>query len=283
MSRNKRLFLFAGYAPDGIIDDALVLYIQELYKFGDIVFCMDCDAKKSEIKKLEKYCIHTMATRHGEYDFGSYKRAYTYARDNKLLKKYDYVYLVNDSVFGPTLDMTDTFNKMESLNTDACGMVISKHKTHTFMESWFVRLNKKIFTSAWFDDFISGVTQLPSKVAVTVMYEHGLTNLIIEHNCTISGVYTIYGRYTYNNPKQLFLRGCPFIKKASFTRHNGAIGGQIKYILRHTDDATRGAIMNSANRLYGMEYMKNFLTSNPFKILVRNIRYAMKKIKDGDI
>lgn len=281
--KHTRLFLFAGYDRNGIVDDALVLYVQQLNKFGDIVFCMDCDTKKSEIKKIEKFCIHTMAARHGEYDFGSYKRAYIYARDNKLLEKYDYIYLVNDSVFGPTLDMTNVFNKMESSNTDACGMVISKHKTHEFMESWFIRLNKKIFTSAWFAKFISSVTKLSDKTSVTIQYEHGLTNLIIEHNCTISGVYTIYGRYTYNNPKRLFLRECPFIKKASFTRHNGAIGGQIKYILRHTDDTTHNAIMNSANRLYGMEYMKKFLTSNPFKILVRNIKYAAHKIKDGEI
>ena len=275
--KHTRLFLFAGYDRNGIVDDALVLYVQQLNKFGDIVFCMDCDTKKSEIKKIEKFCIHTMAARHGEYDFGSYKRAYIYARDNKLLEKYDYIYLVNDSVFGPTLDMTNVFNKMESSNTDACGMVISKHKTHEFMESWFIRLNKKIFTSAWFAKFISSVTKLSDKTSVTIQYEHGLTNLIIEHNCTISGVYTIYGRYTYNNPKRLFLRECPF------TRHNGAIGGQIKYILRHTDDTTHNAIMNSANRLYGMEYMKKFLTSNPFKILVRNIKYAAHKIKDGEI
>ena len=281
--KHTRLFLFAGYDRNGIVDDALVLYVQQLNKFGDIVFCMDCDTKKSEIKKIEKFCIHTMAARHGEYDFGSYKRAYIYARDNKLLEKYDYIYLVNDSVFGPTLDMTNVFNKMESSNTDACGMVISKHKTHEFMESWFIRLNKKIFTSAWFAKFISSVTKLSDKTSVTIQYEHGLTNLIIEHNCTISGVYTIYGRYTYNNTTRLFLRECPIIKKASFSRHNGAIGGQIKYILRHTDDTTHNAIMNSANRLYGMEYMKKFLTSNPFKILVRNIKYAAHKIKDGEI
>lgn len=281
--KHTRLFLFASYDRDGIIGDALVHYVRTLSKYGDVIFYMDCDAKPSETNKIKKLCIHCAAERHGEYDFGSYKRAYIYARDNKLLEKYDYVYLVNDSVFGPMIDMNNIFNKLESSNSDASSIVISKHATHSFMESWFVRLNKKIFTSEWFNDFMLSVTHLPTKTAITVQYEHGLTNLILSHNRTISGVYTIYGRYTYNNPKQLFRRGCPFIKKASFTRHNGAIGGQIKYILKHANPTISTVIMDSANRLYGAEYMEKFLTSNPIKIFIRNIKYAIRKIKDGEI
>ena len=97
----KRLFLFAGYDKQCVIDDALIYYVSNLARFGDIILYMDCDAKKSEINKVKKYCLYANATRHGEYDFGSYRRAYIWARDNDILKNYDVVYLVNDSVFGP--------------------------------------------------------------------------------------------------------------------------------------------------------------------------------------
>lgn len=279
MSRIKRLFLCAGYDKDCIIDDALIYYVKTLSKYGDVILCMDCDCPKSEITKIKKYTLHTVAKRHGEYDFGSYKRAFQYAANKNILKNYDYLYLVNDSVFGPTIDIKQTLDNIESLESDAAGIIISKHKTHAFMESWFIRLNKKIFTTDWFKDFMLSVQHEEYKHTVTIKYEHGLTNLIKNNGCSWDGLYTVYGRETYNNPKYLFKKGCPFTKKLSFTRHNGALGKQIKFILNHCDKTAQKAINNTAERLYGKEYMNWFLTSNPLKIIMRNITYLIRKIR----
>ena len=282
-SNFKRLFLFAGYSPDGIIDDTLVYYAENLSHFGDVILFLDCDCDNSELMKLKPYCKYVGAKRHGEYDFGSYKRAYQYARDKKLLDKYDYAYIVNDSVFGPMFDMSNIITRIESISSDACGLVVSKHKTHSFMESWFVRLNKQIFLSNWFDEFISSVTIQPTKNRVTVRYEHGLSKLINEHNLSWNGIYICRGRATYNNPKKLFKLGCPFIKKACFTRHNGSLGRDIKYILRKSDQNAATNTMHTATRIYGANHMNWLLTSNPIKILVRSLGYAIKKIKNGKI
>ena len=277
-----RLFLFAGYDKNCIIDDALIYYVRTLSQYGDVILCMDSNCGDDETKKINQYTIKTIATRHGEYDFGSYKRAFQYARDNDLLKNYDIVYMVNDSVFGPMVDINNIIKDIEQLPTDATGIVISKHKTHTFMESWFVRLNKKIFMSDWFDEFISNVTKEEDKYIITVKYEHGLTNLIRNHSCSCSGIYNFYGRFTYNNPKSLFKHGCPFVKKASFIRHNGACGQQIKYIFNHSDSDALKSVMTTATRVYGKDYMNKFLTYNPIKILFRNINYLIQKIKNGE-
>lgn len=277
----KRLFLFAGYDQDGIIDDALIYYVSQLKKFGDIVLCMDSDCKKSEIDKIKKYCLHVIATRHGEYDFGSYKRAYTWAHDKGILNNYDILYLVNDSVFGPVLDIKNTLQKIEDINSDTAGLVVSVHKTHSYMESWFVRLNHNIFTAKWFYEFISAVSHESRKSTITIKYEHGLSKLIKRNNCTWNGVYRIWGRYTYNHPKRLFQNGCPFIKRASFIRHNGGIGNQVKYILSHCDTRAAMAILKTANRIYGNEYMNWLMTYNPIKIWWRKIKYAKQKISRG--
>ena len=279
----KRLFLFAGYDKNGIVDDSLIYYVRALSKHGDVVLFMDSDCPATQIKKLKPYVVHAAAHRHGEYDFGSYKRAYQYARDKKLLSKYDVVYLVNDSVFGPTMNIKPLIKDIEKIKTDAAGITVSIHRTHMFMESWFIRITKKIFTSTWFDNFMNGVTKESNKADVTVKYEHGLTNLIKNNHCSWGGICYIRGRFTYNYPIKLFKRGIPFIKKMSFTRHYGALGGQIKYILKHCDCDARDAIMKTANRVYGEKYMNWFLTSNPMKIMMRNIKYAFYKIKNGGI
>ena len=283
MAQPKRLFLFAAYDKDCIIDDALIYYVSQLSKHGDVIVCMDCDTPKSELNKLKPYTITTIAVRHGEYDFGSYKRCFQHAKKHDLLKNYDVLYLVNDSVFGPMFDISKILKKIETKPTDACGLIVSTHKTHEYMESWFVRLNKKIFMSNWFDDFICSVKQEITKSRVTIKYEHGLTNLTKQNNCSWSGVYTIHGRKTYNKPKHLFKHGCPFIKKVSFTRHNGALGGQIKYILKHSNIDASKVVTVAADRIYSKKYMKWFLTSNPFKIFYRGLTYGVKKLKSGRI
>lgn len=283
MHDKKRLFIFAGYDKDGIIDDALVYYVSSVSKFGDVIVYMDCDSSETEINKLKPYTIKTIAKRHGEYDFGSYKRGYQYAKENNLLENYDVMYLINDSVFGPLFDMKQIIQKIENSDSDSCSLIVSKHKTHKFMESWFIRLNKKIFMSVWFDEFISSVKHEEYKYLVTVKYEHGLTNLIKNNGCSWDGIYEIHGRFSYNEPKRLFKMGCPFVKKASFTRHNGGVGNQIKYVLKHADTNARDAIMNTANRIYGKKYMNWLLTSNPLKIFYRNITYVFKKVENGEI
>lgn len=283
MKKIKRLFLFAGYDPNGIINNALIYYIHILNLYGDVIFCMDNKFNKREIKKLRMHPLSVFITRHKEYDFGSYKRAFQYARNNDLLKNYDYVYFVNDSVFGPMIDIKKTLTEIEKSQFDACSIIVSKHKTHEFMESWFVRLNKKIFMSPWFDEFISSVKKEPNKSLITIKYEHGLSNLIKNNGCSWGGLYTVHGRKTYNNPKYLFKHGCPFVKKVSFTRHNGALGKQIKYILKLSDTGAKNTVIKTANYLYGAKYMNWFLTSNPIKILWRNITYGIKKLIHGGI
>ena len=193
------------------------------------------------------------------------------------------MYLVNDSVFVPLYNIKQTLDKIESIKTDAAGLIVAKHKTHSYMESWFIRLNKNIFESSWFKKFILSVTKQPTKARITIQYEHGLSNLIRANKCSWSGVHTYHGRFTYSNPKYLFKHKCPFVKKACFTRHNGAFGNQIKNILNNCDKKAAESILKTANRIYGTEYMNKFLTYNPIKIFVRKFRYALQKIINGGI
>lgn len=121
----KRLFLFAGYDADNTIDDTLIYYLNQLSKLGDIVLVMDNSLNAQAVKKLSEipHILHFSGTHHGEYDFGSYKRGYIWARDNKKLDKYEWVYMVNDSVYGPFWDIKNILSDLESRNTDAIGMV----------------------------------------------------------------------------------------------------------------------------------------------------------------
>lgn len=280
MSNTKRLFLFAGYTPDGFIDGALVFYIQELSKLGDVILCMDSNCPDAELNKVKNYTIARMTTRHGEYDFGSYKRAYQYAKNNNLLQKYDFVYMVNDSVYGPLHKLQPILKTMESYNTDAFGLTESRHTSYRHIQSWFIGMRPSVFLSNWLNKFIMGVKKQPYKYLVTVLYENKFTDLLESHGGTWRCPFVCPGRSVYNRPKRLFRLGCPFIKKISFTRHNGAIGYQLYYVLKHCNKTVRDIILDAANHTYSQEYISKLLTPNPLSGPWRGIIYIIQKLRN---
>jgi len=274
----RRLFLFAGYSAQGIVDAALVYYVRALSELGDIVLVMDSDCKKSETLKLLPYVKHVDATRHGEYDFGSYKRAYIWARGKLNLGDYDFVYMVNDSVYGPLRPLDGILRNLESDGTDAFGMVCNPKRDHPHIQSWFIGMRPSVFMSDWFDEFIESVTKQESKGLITRMYEHRFSALVTAHGGTWKCAWTVKNRGVYNNIKRLYRRGMPFMKKVAFTRHGGCLGRQISYVLRHIPVPARDAILSAARRTWGDEYINWLLTDNPIKILFRCIRHIIRKI-----
>lgn len=279
----KRLFLFAGYTPDGILDDSLVLYVRELAALGDVVLCMDSDCDKSELKKITPLVLHADGVRHGEYDFGSYKRAYIWARDNLDLKKYNFVYMVNDSVYGPLFPLKPYLTKMESANTDAFGLVKNTKHAHPHIQSWFIGMRGTVFLSEWYDTFMSRITKLPSKGDVTKVYEHGFTRNVVEHGGTWMCTFSAHNRDVYNKIKKYYRAKMPFIKKAAFVRHNGRLGHQIAYVLHRTPAPMRDAIIEDARRVYGEKYTNDILSMGAITAFMRGLKYGIKKLLAGKL
>jgi lipopolysaccharide biosynthesis protein len=279
----KRLFLFAGYTPDGILDDSLVLYVRELAALGDVVLCMDSNCDESELKKIKSMVLHADGVRHGEYDFGSYKRAYIWARDNLDLKKYNFVYMVNDSVYGPLFPLKPYLTEMESANTDAFGLVKNTKRAHPHIQSWFIGMRGTVFLSEWYDTFMSRITKLPSKGDVTKVYEHGFTRNVAEHGGTWMCTFSAHNRDVYNKIKKYYRAKMPFIKKAAFVRHNGRLGHQIAYVLHRTPAPMRDAIIEDARRVYGEKYTNDILSMGAITAFMRGLKYGIKKLLAGKL
>ena len=176
------MFLFAGYDKDGIIDDALVYYLNALSELGDIILVMDCNVQDTSKLNDVKNILHTEIARHGEYDFGSYKRAYVWARDNKILKKYDWVYLVNDSVYGPLWNLEPPLNTLESSGADFTGMI--DHCTENVrphIQTWFVGLSDTVINDPRVQEFFESIHAEKSKDIVVLKYEYALTHKLVSY------------------------------------------------------------------------------------------------------
>ena len=67
----KRLFLFASYDKNNVVDDMVIHYIKHLSTLGDVIFVMDNDVPQSELKKIKNIdnVLYANASKHNEYDF----------------------------------------------------------------------------------------------------------------------------------------------------------------------------------------------------------------------
>ncbi|MDR0741245.1 MAG: hypothetical protein LBF28_00535 [Rickettsiales bacterium] len=277
----RRLFIFAAYDKDAIIDDSVLVYVRALSEIGDIVFYMDSDAADSELAKVRKLVLYAGASRHNEYDFGSYKRGFEWAKNNIDLNYYDWIYFVNDSMYAPLNPISPILEDLESRGTDAAGIVRYPGKRE-HIQAWFFGASKKLFLSQNFLNFITGIKFAGGKSGVISKYEHGFTRMLKSGGYSFCIKRTLHGRGVYNRIKWLFRHGFPFMKKLSITRKRGYLGSQILYIIEHANPEIRDAIMQNANRVYGADYMKWLLTKNPLRILARGLRHFLLKIfKEG--
>lgn len=179
----KRLCIFAHWDKDNIIDDYVIYYLKSLQEICEtIIFVSDCNLKNEELDKLKditKYCI---AQKHGEYDFGSYKRGYFFAKTKHIT--FDELLLVNDSCYGPFYSFKTIFNKMDKKRVDFWGLTqnsfgIKKIKNgydycySPHIQSYFILLKKQTFND--FEQFLETIQREENKEDIVIKYEIMLT------------------------------------------------------------------------------------------------------------
>lgn len=216
MKQLRRLFLFAGFDKDNIVDDTVVYYVRALSELGDVVFIADNDLPKSEIEKISEIpnVLYADAVRHCEYDFGSYKRGYLWAKHNDLLDNYDWVYFVNDSVYGPLWNLALTLSGLEKSGADFVGMTSNSATNRpVHIQSWFIGFSAPVFTAKFFDDFMQKITRQPDKTSLIFKYEVGLSCLIMRHGFQGKTVLDSVKNKAYKDPWWAVSQGMPFVKK----------------------------------------------------------------------
>lgn len=215
---NKRLFLFASYDKENKISDELLYYLNSLSDIGDVVFIMDNPVEEEELNKIKKInnILYFRCEKHGEYDFGSYKRGYEWAKSNNILKNYDWIYFVNDSVYMLSSPERKILY-LENQNTDFNGMYSYRAvNTPEHVQSWFFGISKKIVQEKFFQDFIENITKQNSKVDIIYKYEIGLSQLLLRNGYKYSSLLSGEGINAMGHkPIHALEKGIPFIKKAA--------------------------------------------------------------------
>lgn len=175
----KRIALFAHYDRDGIIDDYVIYYLRGLERVADrILFVSDFELRIGEAAKLAGIAEFVSASRHGEYDFGSWKRGLQHL--NYDLAGWDELILANDSCYAPVYPFEDAFERMSKVNCDLWGPTANQKKGEfDHISSYFIVLRRPILRDEDFLQFWSRIEPQSAVIDVIVRYEIGLSRLLV--------------------------------------------------------------------------------------------------------
>ncbi|MFD1824939.1 rhamnan synthesis F family protein [Mumia zhuanghuii] len=244
----RRACLFAAYDADGVLDDSLVAYVEELSRHCDVFFLADCFVEASELEKVAGITEAAWAIRHGAYDFGSYSML---ARDLvgwECLSGYDEVLLVNDSCY-LLRPLDEVFARMDGRACDWWGLQATKGVARTatpvqdvtaapvpmdtvrdellreFAEepeydflvgSYFLAFRHPVVEDAGFRRILDSVHRQRGKAAIIHKYEIGLTQYLLSKgfgiDTFVDALFPFQPVFT-NQYFRLLAQGFPLLKK----------------------------------------------------------------------
>lgn len=241
--KHKRAIIFAMYDINGQIPRNLVAYLKELKKYSDyIILCSDCEIKAIEAEKVANIVDYVYLTRHGEYDFGSYKRGWNILKKLPFFNQIENVTFCNDSVRFAGHSFEEYFKNQ--INYDAYSLTINSYAYRLYekgfpicyqphMQSFLFSLSKNIYKTTWFNNFISNIKKMKRKHDICIKYEVGFSDLILKHNFNIN---SYYPENKYTKPSGYYLnllspyKGKKLLYKKSQT---------YKYVQINPKDVTR--------------------------------------------
>ncbi len=134
----------------------------------------------AEVEKLRGLVAVAKFERHGQYDFGSYRRGLEIARSEGLLDASvaDELVVINDSNYGPVYPFSESFDKMASRECDFWGYTGYNAFGNIHISSYFFDFRRKVIDSGLLDDFLSGVSGKVERDKVIMKFEFRLTKFL---------------------------------------------------------------------------------------------------------
>ncbi len=175
--KGKNTAIFAAYSPDGYVPHYVITYLRALKEVApNIVFVTDNPLSLKAVHKISPYVTHVLAKRHGEYDWGSYKRGFQWLKEKGYAHKAASLILANDSVLMVTPSLKPIFEKMVG-QADFWGITANQDYQY-HLQSYFIVLEPKVYLNPQFETYLNSVTKQPDGLTVAVRYEVPFTKFL---------------------------------------------------------------------------------------------------------
>jgi CDP-glycerol glycerophosphotransferase (TagB/SpsB family) len=240
----RRLCLFAGYDPDGLVDDYVIDYVTELSRHADVYYLADSTMAPQELAKLESVTKGAWSIRHGLYDFGSWSMLTRDLVGWDTVASYDEVLFVNDSAY-LLRPLDEVFARMVETPCDWWGLHPTKRPyardtgcttplplsevtrrwartndispvDHLHLSSYFLVFRRPVVVDPGFRRRIDSIDRQPTKPRVILKYEIGLSRYLLTHGFSVGAViddlYPYLPVYT-SDYWELLKRGFPLLKR----------------------------------------------------------------------
>ena len=122
----RRACLFAMYDPDGLVDDCVVAYVEELSRHADVFVCADGTLQPGQLGRLSA-ATGAWIHEHGAHDFGSWSVLARELVGWDALAAYDEVLLANDSCW-LLRPLDQVFARMDAQPGDFWGLQLTARR-----------------------------------------------------------------------------------------------------------------------------------------------------------
>ncbi len=280
----KRVFIFASYDKDNIIDEYVVYYIKKLSEIGDVIFVSDNNLNEDKKNKIKNLTIKIIAKNHGEYDFGSYKIGINYLKNNNLLNNYNWITICNDSVYGPFYELEPILKKMEEKNPDVWSFTMNTSNNSPHLQSYFISFSKRVINNKKILNFFYNIKKENSKSDIVKKYEIGLSKLLYKNNYKLIGYLKEIKKFPYLPTETYYLininKEFPFMKKKLITENKYSIPKLYKFkkILKCNSEYPIDLIENNAIRLIGIKKYNENINCLNFIFILKALIFLLKRL-----
>lgn len=176
-----RTAVVASYFGKGVLPETLLYLLRGLREVVDnVVYVADCPVFPDEVEKLRGLVAVAKFERHGQYDFGSYRRGLEVVRAEGLLDASlaDELVVMNDSNYGPVYPFSESFAEMAKRDCDFWGYTGYNAFGHIHISSYFYLFRRNVVDSGLVDEFLSGVVGRVERDKVIMKFEFRFTKFL---------------------------------------------------------------------------------------------------------
>ena len=224
----KRICIYQLYDKEGIVDDYVFYWIDELKKIAFDTFVVSNGHLTEDSKKrLDSTCTQVLIREDQGYDAMAFRYVLFEKLGREYVNEYDECLIINDSVFGPFYSLEKVFDEMSEKKCDFWG-ITSQYPIKNYLEegndipyhiqAYFVVFKKAALESDIFWDFWKELSNINKYEDAVIKYEFALTQKLIGAGL-ISDVYCKeeYSEDGYvdlmERPIILLEKGVPVLKK----------------------------------------------------------------------
>jgi len=221
-----RLAIFVVYDKDGIIDDYITYYLNELSQYVShiVIVCNGLLSEESKTK-LNRYTEDVFVRENIGFYAGAIKDVLLNIYGWEKVYEYDELLFVNDSVYGPIIPLEQMFNKMDNCDCDFCGITecTDTSTLSQYIHSYFVSIKSSLLKNDVFRLFWEEYTPSNNHNVALQDFEVAFSRHLIEFGFIFSSYVeccqfenSIGFDISVMDPYNLITKyKCPFVKRSA--------------------------------------------------------------------